>query len=289
MSPRRSKGVSADFSVDNAQSDYMAGYIEGIADYVDTPDYLGSAVDFVSTNLQQRFEMDLDSIAALNPDAFYHVYEWGETYGDRSSVGKPHRRLWKLTTRRQGATGLGVGFVFLPSVKEVPLHPVEEKYGVEARHTFTWKAPVMEYGQTVVIEPVEAMKGRLTFFWEKKNKFVTTTKTIRTQLDHRVQGQFTGYFLKWWATDAPHIYSREIKPILEKNVVKRGPGGRFLPGRTKEQSRALASGKSTGGIAQDLRITHANQRRGEAEAIKTMRKIAAGYKQNRGGWDNYRD
>lgn len=289
MSPRRSKNVNAEFSMDNGQSEYLTGYIGGISEYVTTPEYLGSAVDFVSTHLQQRFEIDLDSVAALNPDAFYHVYEWGDHYGDRSTVGKPNRRLWKLTTTRQGTAGLGVGFVFLPSVTEVPLHPVEEKYGVEARHTFTWKAPVMEYGQTVVIEPVEALKGKLTFFWEKKNKFVTTSKTIRTQLDHRVQGQFTGYFLKWWATDASRIYNREIKPLLEKNVVLRGPGGKFLPGRTKEQSRALASGKSTKGITQQLSLSHANEHRGEADALKAMRKIAAGYKQNRGGWDNYRD
>lgn len=277
-------GIDADFSLDDGEEQFFAGYLKGVSDYVSTSQYIGSAVDYAYAHLKERFEIDMDSFAAMHTEQFHHVYEWGSAYGDKSTVGNPKMRLWQVTARHQGS-GIGVGFTFLPSVRDVPLHPKEIKYNVEARHTFTWKAPVMEFGQTVVINPEEALKGKLVFYWEKINEVVATTKTITTKLDERVQGKFTGYFLKWWATDAVRIYSQEVRPQLEKQVVPRGPGGQFAKGRTKEQSRGLAAG----GVTQRVSLSRANQAKGEAEAIKDMKRIAAGYKQGRGGWENYRD
>lgn len=279
--------MSVNFDVDDAESDYMAGYLRGISTTIDTSDYIDSALDFTYRELKNRFEMDVDQMAYMNEDMWYHVYEWGDSWADRKgNSGNPARRLWKLTSVGRGDSR-AVGFTFLPSVKPSPIHPEEEKRGVEAdKHIFTWKAPVMEYGMTVTISPVEALKGMLVFYWEKEEKVVATSKTIVTKTDPNVVGVFTAYFVKWWNATGPAIFDRDIRPVLERDIVPRGAGGRFLPGRTKAQSRALATGRGAG-TRQAVNIMSKDERKGEADARRAMNLVAAGYKQGRGGYSNH--
>lgn len=276
-----------EFVFDNESGEYLVGYLRGVADTVNTPQYIGSAVDFAEGYLSNRLELAIDQTARLQPDLYHHVYEWGDSWATRhDNVGDPENRLWKIVSSGTGQNK-NVGFVFLPSLRPTPIHPKEEKVGVESgKHIFTWKAPVMEYGQTVTIEPVEAAKGKLVFYWEKIGKVVATTKTIRTQVDQNVVGMFTALFVKWWNTEAPVIFRNEIKPHLESNVVPRGPGGRFMKGRSKAASKALRGGGGAGTM-QSLGIDRASEAKGYAEAVKSMKSVSAGYKQGRGGYENY--
>lgn len=276
------------FDMDTSDSSYFAGYLTGISDQVNTPQFIGSAVDYTYTYLRSRFETSLDQAALLHPDLYHHVYEWGDNWATRHmNVGIPAMRLWRLVGTGTG-TRKAVGFTFLPSVRPTPIHPKEAAAGVEAgKHIFTWKAPVMEYGQTVTISPEEALKGKLVFYWEKINKVIATSKTIRTQTDPNVVGKFSGFFVTWWSSEAERIFDSEIRPELEKNVVPRGPGGRFMKGRSKEASRALRGGGGTAGATQHVGIDRASESQGYRDAVKAMKTVAAGYKQGRGGYENY--
>jgi hypothetical protein len=286
--------VSANFSVDDAEGQYLVGYLRGLSTEIETKQHLGSVVKFTQTELKNRFALAVDQAARLNKDRWYHVYEWGDTWATRKdNAGDPENRLWKLTSAKRG-TGSTVGFTFLPSVVPTPLHPEEEAVGVEQRHTFTWKAPVMEYGQTVTISPVEALHGKLVFYWEKIDKVVATTKTITTKTDPAVVGVFSSYFVAWWRTEGPSIFEKEIRPMLERDIVPR-TNGRFAKGRTLAESRALAAGArggrmagSAGGSRASVNIGIASAEKGRADAIKTMRRIAAGYNRGAGGEGNYR-
>lgn len=278
----------ANFSMDSSEEEFLAGYMKGVAETVSTPQYIDSALEYASDYLKNRFEISFDQRSKLSPGLYHHVYEWGDNWASRhANVGNPAMRLWRLVDVDNGRGGRAVGFTFLPSVRPTPLHPQEIKYNVEeGKHIFTWKAPVMEYGQTVTISPVEALKGKLVFYWEKIGKVVATSKTIKTTPDPAVVGQFSAYFVNWWSNEAPVIFGREIKPQLEKNVVPR-ENGRFVKGRSKSASRALRAGGGVSGSRQRVNIDRANEARGYAEAVKAMQKIAAGYRQGRGGYDNY--
>lgn len=267
--------MSANFSVDGSESDYMAGYIKGIATQVSTREHIDAAMDFTYRHLKNRYELAVDQTARLSQDRWHHVYEWGDTWETRKdNAGNPARRLWRLTQQGTGPRRT-VGFTFLPSVKPSPIHPEEEKRGVEAdKHIFTWKAPVMEYGMQVRIEPVEALKGMLVFYWEKLGKVVATKKTIITRPDPNVRGVFTGHFYMWWSEVAPTIFETDIRPRLERDIAPpRDSRGRFVK-----------RGKL---VNQRVSIRTPDERRGERDAIKAMKRIAAGYEQGRGGYDNY--
>lgn len=269
------------FLMDNSDEANFAGYVTGIADTVNTTEYIGAAVQYTKSILSRAFEVAADVEAHQNKDKWQHVYEWGDSYGDRSQVGNPHMRLWALVPRGRGRVS-AVGFTFLPSVKEVPLHPKEEAAGVEARHTFTWKAQVFEYGMTVRIAPVEAARGKLVFFDERVNKIIMRTKTVVTVpgKDSGAAGTFTTFFVGWWRTQAPVIYMNEIRPELEKNIVPRDAGGRFAKGGGR--------GGRKMGARESVTISNVEFDRGMQQAKADMRKIAAGYNRGAGGWENYR-
>lgn len=270
------------FLMDTSDEANFAGYVTGIADTVNTTEYIGAAVQYTKTILSRHFEDAVDKAARENRSQWHHVYEWGDSYGDRTPVGNPHMRLWQLVNRGRGRKNSAIGFAFLPSIKEVPLHEKEEAAGVEARHTFTWKAQVFEYAMTVHIAPVEAGKGKLVFFDERTDKLVMRSKPVTTVpgKDSGIAGTFTTFFVGWWRTMAPGIYLNEIRPELEKNIVPRDAGGRFAKGGGR--------GGRKMGVRESINISNVEYDRGMAQAKRDMRKIAAGYNRGAGGWENYR-
>lgn len=258
-----------------------------MASEVSTSAHIDAVMDFAQNELKSRFAMDVDQMAKLNKDRYHHVYEWGDTWETRKdNAGIPAMRLWRLTPTGNGANRK-MSFFFKPSLRPSPIHPEEEKRGVEAdKHIFTWKAPVMEYGMQIRIEPVEALKDMLVFYWEKIDKVVATKKTIVTRPDPNVRGVFTGHFVMWWSEKAPVIFENEIRPRFEQDIVPR-KGGRFAPGRSKAASRALALGGGVSAERTSVTFDTPDTKRGMRDAKKTMKRIAAGYEQGRGGYENH--
>lgn len=213
--------MRAKFSVDRLQSDAFMGYLDGLSTSISSRRYMGSVLDYTYSTLSERFGESMDAAARLSPKNYHHVYEWGDAYGDTSTVGNPAFRLWQLESIGKGNRRT-IGFTFLPSVRPSPINPILLEPGengqtvLEGVHVFTWKAPIMEYGITVTISP--QLTDYLAFVMD--DEIVFTQKTI-----HAVPGKggsigsFTGFFMRWFGGGAAQkIFDLDIRPELERDV-----------------------------------------------------------------------
>jgi hypothetical protein len=224
--------MSVDLGWDPSAAYYGAGYIDGIASSITTI-YIDDAMQYATTHLGGLFERAMDTAARFAPERYNHVYEWGETYGSRETVGVPEYRLWRL--KYGGGRGRRtVGFEFLPSHRPSPIEPQLLEPGKKGRvvnegvHIFTWKAPIMEYGLPVTIMPQLAKK--LAFVDPQTGKLVFTSRTITdVPGKDKLEGNFTTFYTAWWTEEAPRLFESQIKPRLEFDIVHpRGTGGRFV-------------------------------------------------------------
>ena len=200
----------------------LQGYLSGMSRTIETNEYIGSVISYVSSTLGEAFGMAVDAAARNMPESFMHVYEWGRDYQDYSTVGHEQSRLWRLTSTGRGAKRT-MGYAFLPSVKPVPINPILLEAGSTGKtvksglHVFTWKAPIMEYGIRVTIKRRPGTDylafvgddGEIKF---RKGPFSFTPGSKSTQ------GVFTGFFLAWWNTEGPDLYDKSIRRELENNV-----------------------------------------------------------------------
>jgi hypothetical protein len=197
-----------------------------MATTVESRRYIDSVLDFTTSELAFKFGVDMDIRAAAQPERFSHVYEWGEDYYDKSTVGNPFYRLWRLGTVGEGNTRT-LGFFFQPSERPSPIHPqllepgAKERTVNEGVHVFVWKAPIMEYGLTVIIRPELAKK--LVFVDDKTGKTIFTSRTItarpgvgRNGENH--VGQFTRFFREWWGGRAEQEFDRTVRPRIESDL-----------------------------------------------------------------------
>lgn len=250
-----------EFSMDPGQTGIVNGYISGIATSVSTRQYADSAVQYAADTLSFLFEQDMDNAAQAAPNLFYHVYNWGDSYNDRSKVGLPAFRLWKLITTGSGRNRQ-VGFTFLPETVPSPIEPELIEVGVkEDIHIFTWKAPVMEYGLPVTIAP--KLSKILVFFQDGdirvSKKPITTVPGYRTTTH-----MFTGFFLSWWQSVAPSTFDNLVRPELERDVI------------TNKDLKKIAQ-KATRRRRKDIGIDVIDFRTGEALAKRHMEKNRIDY------------
>ena len=144
--------------VDDSQVQAMIGAIDGMTATVKTNRYTNAVLKAIHARLADEFDQTLDVIALSAPKNFHHVYEWGMT-------GAPQARLWKHTFTGAGNSRVA-GFrwkaskVPIPTPEERasnPNDPISQLDSKELdklskrRYFFYWKAPVMEYNQTVHI------------------------------------------------------------------------------------------------------------------------------------------
>lgn len=211
--------MRVNFGVDNGQASGFAGYINGLATEVQTNRYISSVVSYTYKRLASYFEDAADAAARRAPDSFKHMYEWGSSYGDTSTVGLPDTRLWRLVSTGSGRNR-SVTFTFLPSVRPVPINPiltVPGKTGKTVRegvHVFTWKARVQEEGTPVTIKRISAKY--LAFVGsDSQIKFRKGPMTV-TPRSH--SGVFSEFFLAWWNIEGPDMFDRIIRPEIENDL-----------------------------------------------------------------------
>lgn len=261
------------FDMDNSAADKFSGYLTGIADAIETPKYLESAIEYASSILRNRYEGAVDLAARLNPEKFHHIYEWGNDYGDYSTVGVPQMRLWKIIENGRG-NSKSLGYTFLPSVRPVPIEPELLEPGKngqvvkEGVHIFTWKATVMEYGQTVRIEPKLRQVKSMAFVVDGKVIFRKTPVITQPGMYNGNAGAFTGITYAWWGTQAEVIFSNEIRPVLERNLVPRNARGQFV-----KWSRDIYRRRAT--LNQMSDKIHFDS--GRSQAIKDMQRQSIDY------------
>ncbi len=189
------------YSADFGPVATFAKMIEVAADEMEDEGFQSEIVDVASTIAMAKFATQVDIAAAASPRRLHHVYEWGE-------VGIPTGRLWNMVW----STGVNrtIGFNFRPSQKPVP-HP--EAAG-HAQHIFTWKAPVMEDGRSVTIEPGE--KGFLAFM--EDGEWHYTKKSVTIQPGRDTQGQFTFLWNQYWSSQADSIIQQEVAVPYEAEL-----------------------------------------------------------------------
>lgn len=170
--------------------------VETIGASLDTDAHMSDLMNASMKIMKQDFQRYADMLAMNMPARFHHVYEWGQ-------IGNPNAALWETL-----ATGHGrdreVSFVFRPSITTVPIPDIPaSKSGAQFKeiHVFTWKAPVMEYGEAVHIATRNSEV--LAFPNPDLNSdrpliFTRGPVVVRNPGGKAVQGAFTTTFSDWW-------------------------------------------------------------------------------------------
>lgn len=191
----------------------VAAKINGIAMTLNKEDNLSSTIKTAHSVLATGFIFHMSKLAVARPEAYKHVYEWNRN-GDHLS------RLWRHKLAGRGKNRLAT-FTFLPSRKTVPVEEELKALGVEQRHVFTWKAPIIEYGLPVNIRPQNSPV--LVFFWKNRpgSPLIITKRTIRIPQQGTVEsrGAFTQAFNSWWTSDeAERMLSRKMSRPIINNI-----------------------------------------------------------------------
>jgi hypothetical protein len=127
--------------------------------------------------LEQDFNLYLDSQARMNPKSLHHMYEW-------KKVGNPKSRLFKLNITETNGLSFKIGSTFLPSKSSVPNTFNKNRY------VFANKASIMEAGMPVIIRPKSA--ERLVF--ETSTGVVYMPKGASVTVTRPGGGKATGRF-----------------------------------------------------------------------------------------------
>lgn len=254
--------LKAEFSMDAATTGIVNGYIEGIADNISTKQYVDSAVQYASESLTGLFEMAVDAEALKHKPNWYHVYNWGKSYKDYSTVGVPTNRLWKMVVTGSGRNR-SVGFTFLPETVPSPLEPELIALGVkEGVHIFTWKATVMEYGIPVTIKPL----GNNQLIYVQNGKVYRRKDAVTTVPGYRTTtGVFSAFYVAWWGGVAPSLYATLIKPQLETDVITNNSFAKVIKQATRRRRK-------------DIGISAIDEETGRALAIRHMEKNKIDYR-----------
>jgi hypothetical protein len=225
----------------------FSGFVSGITMQVRTTQYQSAVIQITHATLTDMFDKWMDAVARSAPHEFSHVYEWGNEFGDVSTVGSPAFRLWKHvligTGKDRSAT-----FVFTPSVRPTPVDPILAEKGVkEGVHIFHMKAAAMEYGIDIEVNPKIAKmlayvddrpetSGGYDSGYHHSNPDHDTPGAIHFSEGPvffkagggKFQGKFTSAFVGWWATQADDAFNTAVKPRLEADLVPRDKLGQFI-------------------------------------------------------------
>jgi hypothetical protein len=234
--------------VDNRQAAAVIGGMAGLVAAMKTDRYKRSVIEYAYNNMKSQFDSDVDAAALTDARAvLHHVYEW-------RLIGVPAGRLWRhklsgrggsreasfkfiasktpiLTPkeRRANATGISGN----DPIQDVPQKNIDRLQKIP--YYFYWKAPIMEYGMSVYIKPVNA-KRLFVPLEGAKNNFILSQGLYVGNPGGQNTGAFTKFWLAWWATQAPSIWDEEIRKTIEKDLGRtplEEAGGRY---RTKAVS-----------------------------------------------------
>lgn len=230
----------------------FAGFVAGIAMEVRTTQYQDAVVQITHATLTDMFDRWMDTVARAAPNEFSHVYEWGNSFGDLSTVGSPAFRLWKHVLVGAGKNRSAT-FVFTPSVVPTPVNPILTTPGnkgeavKEGVHIFHMKAAAMEYGIDIEVSP--KLAKMLAYTDDRaENSGGADGGYHHSKPDHdtpgavhfsegpvtfkagggKFQGKFTSAFVGWWASQAEEAFNTAVKPRLEADLVPRDKMGKFI-------------------------------------------------------------
>ena len=220
-------------SVDISGVYNLAGAIMGMTATVKTPGYTDALLKYTHAKMAEDFNMVADVTAAAAKSNFHHVYEW-------NMVGNPAGRLWKHTFSGHGNNRVA-GFDWKASKVPIPTpqqragnpdDPISQLDSAELaklsnrRYFFYWKAPVMEYNQTVHIVGKYSPK-KLLFIpsWtehkiggEMKPYTFAASATMSVPGGAATSGQFNALWGAWWASSASSVFDTQIRAQVERDL-----------------------------------------------------------------------
>lgn len=192
-------------------SNYI-GTVGGILQAVEDPRFEGDFTEHLMDSVEESFMTETIAAKESGSARIAHVFEWGERQGEVSNIP-----LFKLT--RSGAGGdRMLGYMFLPSTKQVPL-PDPDRYGFKAsklqllrRHVFQMKAVVMETQRSVTIAPKNAKRLFIPDENAKRGYYMSATP-VRINPGGAAA---TGGFAEWWN----QWFSTRAQPVVDEQVAK---------------------------------------------------------------------
>jgi hypothetical protein len=242
------KTNSVKFSADFSPIIESIGSFDAMAWSAKNPDYVDELIQVAHGLAENEFNVLAAAQAATGSIA--HMYEWG-TQGinrGRSSI-KPNpmdarARLWKDVFTTDGLGGT-LAFEFKPSLARVP-KPTAAATGMNPEiikklsdHVFTWKARVMEMGETVTIKRKTAnmlliplRNGQVPtgedYPSRLKRGYVMAKGPIQAQPGRNVAGNFSEFWVGFWEGQGNKIMDASIETQIledfESAIVQQGRG-----------------------------------------------------------------
>ena len=165
----------------------------------------------------ERFAIDVDNYARLNPKKMHHIYEWGQ-------VGNPRARLFVIERSQILNGNLVISSKFLPSRMPVPINqelliPGRTGKFVSRQSIFANKADVMESGTPVSF----TAKRILAFMGGNGLAFIQPGTQINILHPGGINttNAFADFMLEWYTTKAHVIMeSSGFYDALANNVVE---------------------------------------------------------------------
>jgi hypothetical protein len=206
--------------------------INSVAVVVDKGENISSALKACFRVSSSDFVLHMTEATISNPRRLSHMYEWNR-------AGDPNARLWKQNLRG-GGKNRRIDFEFKASRKIVPVPDELKAVGVEQRHVFYWKAPIMEYGLPVVISPKvakvlvylkSAVKNPSTGAFVGWNSGGVVYRRSPVHIERagtpEQWGAFTEEYNSWWSSDKPEASmekslgrknNQSVKDIIENKI-----------------------------------------------------------------------
>jgi hypothetical protein len=206
------------FNVDFAEASALSGFLKTLSTEIKTTRHIGPVLKYVHAVMSQEFTEYMSVMAASQPARFHHVYEWGE-------AGNPGAKLWDDKLVGGGNNRIAT-FQWRASKQIVPVRSDFQEAGVKQIHVFVWKAPVMEYGRPLTIEP---KRGKILAYFtgpttpEGKYKMQFTRNPIRVNNPggKMTTGSFTREYVSWWGgSGADGVFESRVRRVLEEDLGK---------------------------------------------------------------------
>ena len=200
------------------------------------------------TILSKEFIRRTGILAAANPKAYHHIYEWGH-------VGDSRHKLFKLRRGDFSNGSLSIIADFVDSKTPVPIDQALTFAGkngksVKNKHVFKKKAQIMEAGQPT--RPFAARRaGALVFMSEGRMVFVRRPDTvvIKHPGGRSVKGSFSRQFNRWFnnpnniskTLSASGLF-RDLEISVAKSLSRRGAGAEASMKSVQEVTTKYAEG-----------------------------------------------
>jgi hypothetical protein len=259
----------------------VAGYIgavDGILKAVEHPAYEGDFLGDLMGTVRDKFKADTIAAHKSGTERLAHVFEWPQQDARGVSLSMPSTiPLFRVTKKGRGSSGRVMSYYFVPSTQPVPL-PDPDRYGFKAeklsymrRHTFKFKALIMETQSNVTIAPRFTKRLFIPDAKAKYGYYMTATPKTINPGGPGATGGFASWWSTWFQSRAAEIVAEKVK-IGEDFIAATGRKVIRHAAGTKIGGRSVG-GRFASGTAKEFEYVGMSSKRAEAEVLSAARKF----------------